>query len=83
MLKGDCIDPGQVSVLTKGTSYFLFPAGNTHYYASKFPNENSHRGCFEKSIFNNLEEVAPSPEVKATIIEATPEEEEFEQLSLF
>lgn len=83
MLKGDCINPGAVDVLTEGTSYFLFPAGSTYFYVSKFPNKNSHRGCFERKLFTNIREVNPIPDVKATIMEAAPKEEEYEQLSLF
>ncbi|MEP9408603.1 hypothetical protein ABKP09_19990 [Peribacillus frigoritolerans] len=83
MLKGECINPGAVDVLTEGTSYYLFPAGPSYFYVSKFPNKNSHRGCFERKLFTNIREVNPSPEVKATIIEETPQEEAFEQLSLF
>lgn len=86
MLKGVCKDPGQVSVLKKGESYYLFPAGFTHYYASKFPNKNSHRGCFEKGIFDLISgfvEPEDVPKIEAAVIDIELKEDEFGQLSLF
>jgi hypothetical protein len=55
MLQGICIDPGQTVVLEKGKSYFLFPNGTKHYYVSKFPNQNAHKGCFQAIYFQIIE----------------------------
>jgi hypothetical protein len=64
MLQGICIDPGQTVVLEKGKSYFLFPNGTKHYYVSKFPNRNAHKGCFEAIYFQIIkkEEWPQKPE---------------------
>lgn len=67
MLQGICIDPGQTVVLEEGKSYFLFPNGTQHYYVSKFPNQDAHKGCFQTKYFQIIqkEEWAIEPDVKA------------------
>jgi hypothetical protein len=55
MLQGVCVDPGPSAVLEKGTSYYLFPNGSMHYYVSKFPNRNAHKGCFQAQYFQIIE----------------------------
>lgn len=82
MLKGICSDAGQTNVLIQGTTYFLFPAGPSHFYVSKFPSINSHRGCFRKSLFDDLEEFIPESEENAPL-ELNLVEGEIVQLSLF
>lgn len=42
--------------LEKGKKYFLFPNGESHYYVSKFPNPNAHRGCFQAILFRPVKE---------------------------
>ncbi|WP_260288470.1 hypothetical protein [Peribacillus aracenensis] len=79
MLQGVCVDPGQTNVLNKEASYFLFPAGNSHYFVSKFPNKKSHRGCFESNRFQLMN--PPEPEKHSTI-ESELKIPEYEQLSL-
>lgn len=86
MLKGVCKDPGNSNVLVKGTTYYLFPAGTTHYYVSKFPNKNAHRGCFIKTLFDLISgyvEPEDVPKVEAAVIDIELKEDEFGQLSLF
>lgn len=70
MLQGICVDPGSTDVLEKGRKYFLFPAGPNHYYVSKFPKENSHCGCFRKSLFQIVQEDEWPPEPSADSIPA-------------
>lgn len=66
LLQGICVDPGQSTNLTKDQSYFLFPAGTTHFYVSHFRNKGSHRGCFAKTQFT-LKEKETWPEEPAAI----------------
>ncbi|MFF2449342.1 hypothetical protein ACFVSW_20070 [Neobacillus sp. NPDC058068] len=67
MQEGVCIDPGHSAVLQKGTSYYLFPNGTQHFYVSKFPNWNAHKGCFQAKYFQIIEkELWPEePEVRS------------------
>jgi hypothetical protein len=71
MLKGVCIDPGQTALLEKGKSYFLFPNGTMHYYVSKFPNRNAHKGCFQSKYFQLIENEAwpQEPELLSIILD--------------
>lgn len=62
MLQGICVDTAATTVLEKGKTYFLFPGGPNHYYVSKFPKENSHCGCFRKSLFQIVQEDEWPPE---------------------
>lgn len=66
MLQGICVDPGQSVVLEKGKNYFLFPHGPKHFYVSKFPSKESHRGCFSSEYFQLVEkeEWPQEPDVK-------------------
>jgi hypothetical protein len=66
MFEGVCIDTGQTTVLEKGRKYYLFPNGSHHYYVSIFQNPHTHKGCFESSLFQimNEEEWPQEPEVK-------------------
>jgi len=66
MLQGICVDPGQTAVLTKGTSYYLFPNGSNHYYVSNFPNQGAHKGCYSKEYFQlDEQEIWPEePELR-------------------
>ncbi|MGM0903086.1 MAG: hypothetical protein ACQEXB_18555 [Bacillota bacterium] len=68
MLQGICVDPGQTAVLTKGTSYYLFPNGANHYYVSKYPNPEAHKGCYSKEYFQLIEkEIWPDEPEKRDI----------------
>jgi hypothetical protein len=71
MLQGVCIDQGQSAVLLKGTSYYLFPNGSSHFYVSKFPNRNTHKGCFQAKYFQIIEkELWPEePEVRSVSLD--------------
>jgi hypothetical protein len=71
MLEGVCIDTGQTVVLEKGKSYFLFPNGTKHYYVSKFPNQNGHKGCFQAIYFQIIkkEEWPQEPERLSIILD--------------
>jgi hypothetical protein len=66
MIQGICVDTSQTTVLEKGRKYFLFPNGEQHYYVSIFPNPHAHKGCFEASLFQvvNEEEWPQEPAMK-------------------
>ncbi|MEC1744145.1 hypothetical protein [Schinkia azotoformans] len=81
MLQGTCIDTGQTTVLEKGKSYFLFPNGPIHFYVSKFPNRDSHRGCFSGKYFQIITDTGENKSKRFQNIEMG--ENPFEQLSLF
>ncbi|MDF2790460.1 MAG: hypothetical protein K0S80_3561 [Neobacillus sp.] len=66
MLQGICIDPGYTAALQKGTSYYLFPNGTKHFYVSKFPNRNAHKGCFQTKYFQIIEKEAWPEEPKVS-----------------
>jgi hypothetical protein len=57
ILIGVCIDIGNSAVLQKGDSYYLFPHGDKHYYVSKFPNKNAHKGCFHAELFQLINDI--------------------------
>ncbi|MBO0962515.1 hypothetical protein J1P26_22735 [Neobacillus sp. MM2021_6] len=73
MLQGICIDTGYTAVLQKGTSYYLFPNGDNHYYVSKFPNEGAHMGCFQERYFQVLEEEQWPDEPEIRLVSFDPE----------
>jgi hypothetical protein len=62
MLQGICTDLGQTAVLELGKSYYLFPNDTQHYYVSKFPNRDSHKGCFQAKYFQIIEKDTRSSE---------------------
>ena len=51
MLRVECIDATNISVLSAGSQYYAFPVNSSHAYISKFPNENAHSGCYSLSRF--------------------------------
>ncbi len=59
------MDTSLTMVLEKGKKYFLFLNGPDHYYVSKFPEANSHQGCFPKSLFQIIQEDEWPPEPSA------------------
>lgn len=63
-----------------GRTYYLFPVGENHYYASKFPNVRAHRGCFHKDSFQLVatEEWPAEPQV----VEHTLDPEKIYQATL-
>jgi hypothetical protein len=73
MLQGICIDPGQSAVLQQGTSYYLFPNGEQHYYISKFPNASAHKGCFQAKYFQIIQKQSWPEEPEMVPIELDPE----------
>lgn len=79
-MKGICIDNSDSIVLKNGEIYFLFEHNTTHVYASKFPEEGSHCGCYQKSRFQLLEKTVESSNKKSKS-KALPEE--WEQLDIF
>lgn len=79
-MKAICIDNTDSLVLKKGEIYYLFEHNTTHVYASRFPVEGSHCGCFQKCRFQLLEKTDPSPEL---IRKGEPPENEWEQLDIF
>jgi hypothetical protein len=73
MLQGICIDQGQTTVLEKGKRYFLFPNGSRHFYVSKFPNRDAHKGCFQTCYFQIIEKQEWPQEPKMISISLDPE----------
>lgn len=56
MLKGRCINAADTTTLQNEQEYFLFPAGQNHYYVSMFNNTNAHFGCYQAERFQVVEE---------------------------
>lgn len=56
MLRVECIDNFNTTVLEIGKVYYAFPTpGGKAAYISRFPNKNSHFGCFQLSRFIKTE----------------------------
>ena len=71
MLQGKCLDP---DILPTYETFYLFPVGNNHFYASKFPRKSAHTGCFQKKHFhikevNEEAEWPPEPTKRAVEVE--------------
>lgn len=63
-MKGICKNAEGTELLTEGTTYYLFPNGDSHVYASRFDNQDAHFGCFQTELFeevNTAEETEPPP----------------------
>lgn len=70
MLEGMYKGKDQGGILTFGDIYFLFPNGSLSYYVSRFPNPKAHFGCFDKSLFDVLDNLGNSePEKKKIILD--------------
>lgn len=52
MLKGVSLD---ASILPLDVEFYLFPNGKNQYYASRFPKQSAHTGCFSKKRFRIIE----------------------------
>lgn len=55
-MQGICIDDSPSSNLKMGETYFLFPHGSNHVYASRFNRKGSHFGAYEKRLFEVIQE---------------------------
>ena len=71
-MKGKCLT-SHITPLERGREYFLFPLGDSHYYVSKFDNQNAHCGVYQKEHF----------EVTESLFREEHRENECHQMSLF
>lgn len=53
---GRCIDPGATLTLELNKQYYLFEAGPSAYYVSRFNNSGAHFGCYSRELFEEIQE---------------------------